>query len=212
MYQQLKNLIKAHRILQELDTLLTYVGGAVLPLYIDDPAAESHRPTDDVDSIVQATTYGEYVEIEEQLREIGLEQSKEKEDPVCRWKYEGLKIDVMPIRADEFGFSSRWYEQGVEYARNEELSQEVIRIFTAPYFLADKIDTFRDRGEEDFFGSPDFEDIIRLVDGCTELDRKVQQSKQDVKTYIAKWIDQFLKKKGTMISSRPISGSVAGWT
>ncbi len=40
-----------------------------------------------------------------------------------------------------------------------------IRIVTAPYFLATKLDAFRGRGKGDYFGSNDLEDIVAVVDG-----------------------------------------------
>ena len=38
-------------------------------------------------------------------------------------------------------------------------------MITAPYFLATKIEAFESRGEGDFYGSHDLEEIITLLDG-----------------------------------------------
>lgn len=43
-----ENLVKAHRVLKKLGRPVTYVGGAVIPLYVEDPAAEQPRPTLDL--------------------------------------------------------------------------------------------------------------------------------------------------------------------
>jgi len=40
-----------------------------------------------------------------------------------------------------------------------------IRVVTAPYFFATKIEAFKDRRRRDFWASHDLEDLIFLIDG-----------------------------------------------
>lgn len=48
MESSVRDLVKAHTVLSELPYSVTYVGGATIPLFIDDPAAPAPRATDDV--------------------------------------------------------------------------------------------------------------------------------------------------------------------
>lgn len=195
MHPSIKKLIKAHRVLKKLDQKVTYVGGVVIPLYMEDPAAEKPRPTLDVDTVVKITTYGEYVKTEEKLRSLGLTQSRDPGDPVCRWKYKDLKIDVMPAKGDFFGFSNEWYEEGITHAVEKDLAEELtIQVFSPVYLFADKINTFLDRGSGDHYASQDFEDIIRLVDGYPDLILEIKSASTDVRTYIQNWVKKILNK------------------
>ena len=195
MATAIENLKIAQDVLSRLGTPVTYVGGAVVALYIDDPAASPLRLTIDVDCVVQATTYAQYTELETELRELGLQPASYSGAPVCRWIYGGLEIDIMPLKGDILGFRNQWYAEGVQYAVKMELAPNtVIQVFSSPYVLADKINTFIDRGEEDYYGSPDFEDIIRLLDGCTHLIDDLHNAQDNVRTYIHRWIKDLLKK------------------
>jgi predicted nucleotidyltransferase len=44
-----------------------------------------------------------------------------------------------------------------------------IRLITAPFFLATKLEAFQGRGQRDFFASQDLEDVITVVDGRASL-------------------------------------------
>jgi len=195
MHPSVEKLIKAHRVLVNLEQKFAYVGGAVVPLYITDPAAEKPRPTLDVDTVVKTVTYGEYVKLEKKLRSLGLKQSRDPDDPVCRWKYRGLKIDIMPAKGEFFGFTNDWYEEGIARAVEKKITEGLtIPVFNPVYLFADKINTFCDRGKEDYFASHDFEDIIRLVDGYPDLILEIKSASPDVKVYIQNWTDKLLNK------------------
>jgi hypothetical protein len=46
-----------------------------------------------------------------------------------------------------FGFRNRWYAEAIEHAEHVRLSSStVVRVATAVYLLASKIDAFNDRG------------------------------------------------------------------
>jgi hypothetical protein len=49
-----------------------------------------------------------------------------------------------------------------------------IRVVTAPYFLATKIEAFRGRGRGDFLASHDLEDLIFVIDGPAAIVEEVQ--------------------------------------
>lgn len=58
----------------KLDYLLkdvVFVGGSVVALYADDPAAAEVRPTDDIDIVVGISTRVAFSVFEEQIRQLG---------------------------------------------------------------------------------------------------------------------------------------------
>jgi len=83
---------------------------------------------------------------------------------VCRYKYEGITVDIMPTDEEILGFSNRWYKLGLDYILKYELAEDIqIRLFEAPYFLASKFEAFKGRGG-DRRTSYDFEDIVYFLD------------------------------------------------
>lgn len=61
MLNTLINRLAARKIAQalgELNEQVVYVGGAVVSLYVDDPAAEDVRPTKDVDISLEIASIG----------------------------------------------------------------------------------------------------------------------------------------------------------
>lgn len=70
-----------------------------------------------------------------------------------------------------------------------------IRLVTAPYFLATKIDAFHNRGGDDFFASHDMEDIITLLDGRAEVVEEVIAAPADVRDFLAEEFERFLKNR-----------------
>lgn len=74
---------------------VVYVGGSVAELYVDDPAATDVRPTMDVDCVIGLATYGSMQEFESLLRKHRFVNDTES-GVICRWKYDGEIVDIMP--------------------------------------------------------------------------------------------------------------------
>ena len=94
---------------------VVFVGGSVAELYADDPAASDIRPTLDVDCVVELSTRKSYYVLEESLRQLGFKNDITPGAPLCRWIFEDIKVDVMPINESILGFSNRWYAPGMEH-------------------------------------------------------------------------------------------------
>ena len=88
-------------------------------LLITDEAAPNVRATMDVDTIARITSYREYVEFADRLREIGFMEDTSEGAPVCRWKNGGVILDVMPLDPRILGFSNRWYREAMDAADPE---------------------------------------------------------------------------------------------
>jgi hypothetical protein len=183
----------AARMLEPLLPEIVFVGGCATALLITDPGAAPARVTYDVDVIAEIISYAEYVAFSERLRVLGLEEDAREGAPVCRWRRSELTLDVMPLDATILGFSSRWYPAALREAGNTALpSGRILRVITAPLFLATKIEAFHSRGDEDYFASRDLEDVVTIVDGRPSLAGEVKDSSGDVRIYVAQAIKTLL--------------------
>jgi hypothetical protein len=148
---------------------IAFVGGSVTGLLVTDPGAAPVRATVDVDVIVAAASYGELIELEELLRKLGFRESFEEGAPRCRWINGDTILDFMPTDSAILGFSSQWYLPALQNAQSARVGNHEIRLITAPYFLATKLEAFRGRGNDDYRSSRDLEDIVTIIDGRPEL-------------------------------------------
>ncbi|WP_454781686.1 hypothetical protein [Legionella sp. WA2022007384] len=177
--------IIAHR-LEELCNEVTFVGGCVTGLLITDKAAPDVRFTMDVDCIINVITKSDYYAIADKLRQKGFKELTIGNHPICRWDCSGILIDIMPIDKSVLGFSNRWYKEAQENAIDKNITDKLnIKIVSAPYFLATKLEAFKDRGNQDFLLSHDLEDIIALIDGRPEISQDVLTSAENLKKYLS---------------------------
>lgn len=164
---------------------VVFLGGATVGLHIDDPAAPEVRPTKDVDCVVELASRLHYYKLEDNLRKLGFKQPMEGDNPICRWAHGGVLVDVMPTDEKILGFSNRWYKEGIAHAQSIQLpDSQTISVFSLPYLVASKLEAFLNRGEDDFFSSPDIEDIVALVDGCKDFKEIVSKAPRLVKSYL----------------------------
>lgn len=148
--------------LGDLNKEVIYVGGAVVSLYIQNPELASLRVTDDVDVVIQIEGRGQYMQLQEKLRELGFTEDAES-GVICRWNIQGITVDIMPDDADILGFSNRWYTAGIANKQEHTLDDLVIYKFTPPYFIASKLEALYGRPEKyDWRWSQDFEDILKV--------------------------------------------------
>jgi len=119
---------------------------------------------------------------------LGFTQSMEENAPLCRWVIDDIKVDVMPTDEKILGFSNKWYSPAIRNAIE-------IRIVTAAYFLATKIEAFYGRGKGDYMASHDMEDIITIIDGRLELINEVKESEINLKDFLAEKFQHFLKSE-----------------
>jgi hypothetical protein len=164
---------------------IVFVGGCATGLLITDPAAAPVRRTYDVDAIAEIASYPEYTIFSERLRALGFHEDTSEGAPLCRWQYEGLLLDIMPLDAKILGFSNRWYADALRTAAEVRLrSGLTLRAITAPYFLGTKIEAFRGRGRGDYFASHDLEDFITVVDGRASLLDEVEAASPELRRFV----------------------------
>ena len=175
--------IKAvNNALEELRDKVVFVGGATVSLYADS-AAEEIRPTEDIDIIVEIWARKDYFEIDEKLRKLGFINDQES-GIICRYKIDGLVVDVMPTQSDILGFTNKWYQTGFENSISYNLSESEIKIFSPAYFLASKLEAFIGRGNLDGRLSKDFEDIVFVLKNRLSIWSELVDSNTEVFEYL----------------------------
>lgn len=169
--------------LRHLRGEVVFVGGCVAELYAKEPELSDIRATQDVDCIIEISSYIKLEDLEEELRKLKFGHDTSEGAPVCRWIYGGIKVDIMPTRSDVMGFSNRWYPDGIKNKIEVKLPDDThIYILSPEYYLATKFEAHRGRGGEDLRTSHDFEDIIYVLDNndsitdvvnsCTNIELK----------------------------------------
>jgi hypothetical protein len=159
----------AHGLSDMLDQFV-FVGGTVVELYASSETYQEARETDDVDCIVEVASRASYYILEEKLRTLGFNDDMDIDAPICRKLYKGIKVDIMPTDEHILQFTNKWYKEGFGNTQNFALSSEKhIKILTAPYFIASKLEAFFSPYRKynlDVYASHDFEDIIYILDNC----------------------------------------------
>ncbi len=147
-----------------------------------------------MDCVIEIASRAEYAILEEKLRALGFRNLiDDPEAPICRWKFSGILVDVMPTEGAVLGFSNRWYPDGIAHAERTKLPDGTeIAYFSLPYFVASKIEAFMDRGKGDFYASPDIEDILAVVDGAEDLPEKMAAAPEPVKAYLKEKVGELL--------------------
>jgi hypothetical protein len=193
MTRNVELLARAADALGGLKDEVVFVGGAVVDLFVTDPAAPRPRFTQDVDVVVEVATYGAWAKLGERLRALGFREDRREGAPLCRWLIEDLVVDVMPALERVLGFTNRWYRQARRQSEERELPGGVrIRAVTAPLFLATKIEAFGSRGRGDFVASHDLEDIIAVVDGRPGLADEVKRAPAPIGRFLARTLGWWL--------------------
>jgi predicted nucleotidyltransferase len=189
--QNITRIKAVYNALGELAAKTIFVGGAVVSLYADRPYDDT-RPTDDIDIVVELLDYNGYAAIEEKLRNKGFVNDTESKI-ICRYKINGIVVDVMPNAEKVLGFSNKWYAPGFKQAIDFEIDkQHTVKIFTAAYFIACKLEAFKSRGKKDGRSSTDFEDIVFVLNTRNTIWQDLQNAPKEVNDYLKNEFNQLL--------------------
>ncbi len=180
------------RKLGPLNEQVIYLGGCTTALFITDPLSLDVRPTKDVDCIIDIVSLPKYYQFAKKLSSQGFKQSIDNE-VICRWHYDDAILDVMPTDENILKFGNRWYKEAIEHAISHQLAEDLtIKSVTAPYLLATKIEAFRTRGNNDFLGSHDFEDIITIIAGRIEIADEIVLEEETLKTHLKQFFAEII--------------------
>jgi hypothetical protein len=182
--------------LGDLCNEVVFVGGSVAGLLITDLVAEGVRATKDVDAIVEATTLGQYYQVEKRLPASGFNRDASSE-VICRWKHasSGVLFDLMPTDPAILGFSNRWYPEAVKTATHVRLNDRIlIRVISGPAFLATKLEAFVSRGDSDILSSHDLEDILNVIDGRPSIVDEMTAATDALQKYVGEQFTSLLSR------------------
>ncbi len=177
--------------LRELKDQMVFIGGAVVSLYADDPAADEIRPTADIDMTINLMNFSNWFRMHERLAELGFFA-----DPyghaICSYKYKNIPVDIMPAEDGPLGPSNRWYKLGFENLWKVKAVDEEIQILSAPAYLATKFEAFNSKGG-DYRTSHDFEDIIYILDNRMTIVSEIENADPEIKKFLNQEVNKILQ-------------------
>ncbi|MGC4103737.1 hypothetical protein [Ferruginibacter sp.] len=177
--------------LEDLAPTCVFVGGATVDLYSERPASEV-RPTEDVDVLIELMNYHGYAHIEERLRQKGFVNDIES-GVICRYRLHGIIVDIMPTDSRVLGFSNQWYTEGYQNAIDFQLDDShMIKILRPDYFMASKVEAFRDRGKGDGRFSTDFEDIVYVLNARPSIYSEMKQAPEQLRVFLRDHFNELL--------------------
>ena len=171
------------RALENLQTKIVFVGGATISLYPGRPVFEV-RPTDDIDVIIEILNYSDRSELERKLGELGFTHDIES-GIICRYKIQGIIVDIMPTDDPTIGFKNKWYPEGFDHAIDYDIDDvTAIKILSPAYFIATKIEAHKGRGKNDGRTSQDFEDIVFVLENRESIWDEMNSASVNLKNYL----------------------------
>ena len=178
--------------LKDIKQDMVFVGGAVISLYTDDPAADEIRPTQDVDMTINILNLGHWEEVQKKLSELGFQP-----DPfghaICSYKYNDIPVDIMATEDGPLGPSNRWYKVGFKNLKNVKVKDQEIKILSAPCYLATKFEAFKNRGN-DYRTSHDIEDIIYVIDNRIDIVSEITEGEPSILLFIREQLQIIINK------------------
>lgn len=178
--------------LQDIKDQMVFVGGAVVSLYTDDPAADEIRPTKDINITLHIVNLSHWAKVQEQLAALGFHP-----DPfghaICSYKYKDIPVDIMATEDGPIGPANRWYKIGFENLWIAKAKNQDINILSAPCFLATKFEAFNNRGN-DYRTSHDIEDVIYVLDNRIQIVEEIAKDDSRISVFVKKQLQDIIRK------------------
>jgi predicted nucleotidyltransferase len=178
--------------LKDIKQDMVFVGGAVVSLYTDDPAADEIRPTQDIDMTLNIVNLSHWEKVQAQLAALGFHP-----DPyghaICSYKYKDIPVDIMAAEDGTLGPTNRWYKIGFENLWTAKAKDQEIFILSAPCYLATKFEAFNDRGT-DYRTSHDMEDIIYVLDNRINILEEIAKDDTRIAQFIKEQLQNLINK------------------
>jgi hypothetical protein len=176
--------------LGDLNNAVVFVGGAVISIYADDPAAGEIRPTQDIDLMVKLLDLNQQ-ELDVKLAERGFHPDSQGH-AICAYKYNDIAVDIMASTDSMRGPTNRWYEVGFDSIQKVEVKGASIQILSAPCYLATKFEAYNHRGGGDYRTSHDFEDIVYVIDNRITIVDEVCEADKRIKDFLISELEKIL--------------------
>ena len=179
--------------LGELNDGVVFVGGAIVGVYADDPAADTVRPTEDVDLVLMLVDLNQ-IQLDEALLQKGF-QPDMNGHAICSYRLGDIAIDIMSATDSLRGPSNRWYSVGFESLQKLDVEGIIIQVLSAPAYIATKFEAFNDRGQGDHRFSHDFEDIIYAVDNRMVIVEEVLGTDTRIREFLVNEFRNLMKSR-----------------
>lgn len=178
--------------LKDLKEQMVFVGGAVVSLYTDDPAADEIRPTQDIDMTLHIVNLSHWEEIQTRLGALGFHP-----DPfghaICSYRYKDIPVDIMATEDGPLGPSNPWFRIGFNNLQLVKARNQDIKILSAPCYLATKFEAFNSRGS-DYRTSHDIEDIIYVIDNRIGIVEEIAIEDKRIVDFIKEQLQKIIHK------------------
>ena len=165
---EVERIVGVARALADIPEPILFVGGSVVGLLATSPRAARPRATDDVDLVAFVSDYAGLAVLHERLRQRGFSEDVESR-VICRWRFQGWIVDVMPPDADILGFANLLYPSAVRHPLVTTVDGVPIRHIDAPHFIGTKLLAYEDRGRGEVAVSHDLEDVFAVVSSRPEV-------------------------------------------
>ena len=185
-----KNVETIATALEELNEKVVFVGAAISCFLIDPVNHDDLRETVDIDAAAMISDYSNFTEFEGLLTQKGFKRSTKEKDPTCRWYYQGLQFDLVPLVPCGTHISNKWYKKSLNSVSVRTVGEIEIKHLDSIFYIASKLEAFFGRGnpEELVSSHPDdnhdLEDIILLLDGRRSIVDELGESEGEVREYI----------------------------
>ena len=176
--------------LGDLNESVVFVGGAVVSIYADDPAADEIRPTQDIDLTLKLLEFDQQ-ELDAKLAERGFHPDIQGH-AICAYKYNDIVVDIMASTDSMRGPTNRWYAVGFDSIQKIAIKGTLIQVFSAPCYLATKFEAYNHRGGGDYRTSHDFEDIIYVIDNRLTIVDEVRDADKRIKDFLISELGKIL--------------------
>lgn len=181
--------------LKDLKQVMVFVGGAIVSLYADDPAADEIRPTQDVDITLNIISLSHWLELQTKLTDLGFQP-----DPfghtICSYKYKDIPVDIMATEDGPLMPANRWYKIGFDNLWSTKAKEQEINILSAACYLATKFEAYNDRGS-DYCTSHDIEEVIYVLDNRISIVEEIANDDARIAHFIKEQL-QYIKNKGLL--------------
>lgn len=175
---------------------VVFTGGTILPFLLTEQPTWEMRRAKDVDFIAGFASKEELYEFEDQMWDRGFK--KLSTGAVCHWILGRIPVDVLPTDPAIVGFGNLWFAEGTSCARRVDIGGGLtIGIVNAPVFIALKFEAFGRRRKNDFLGSYDLGDIIRVIYGRENLTQEVRgEASPELRQYLSLKFNNLLDNTG----------------
>lgn len=179
--------------LGELKKDVVFVGGAVVSVYTDDPAADEIRPTKDVDLTLHISGLKQWKDLQTELAKRGF-QPDPTSQYLGRFVFNKIPVDVLSTVDSPLGPANPWFKIGLENVLTQVVNGQSIQVLSAPCYIASKFEAYHNRGK-DYRSSHDIEDIVYIVDNRLNISEEIANDQAEVRSFIKEQFNRLIEKR-----------------